>query len=71
MSLRLELGSKNGDENGDQQLMVLLPSSFLDNDDQPCSPDFERLALWDQLRSNYLSLKPGPIDRSGKRFVHG
>jgi hypothetical protein len=51
--------------------MVLLPSSFLDNDDQPCSPDFERLALWDQLRSNYLSLKPGPIDRSGKRFVHG
>ena len=71
MSLRLELGSKNGDENGDQQLTVLLPNSFLDNDDQPCSPVFERLALWDQLRSNYLSLKPDPIDRSGKRFVHG
>ncbi len=57
--------------NGDQQLTVLLPNPFLDNDDQPCSPDFERLALWDQLRSNYLSLKPDPIDRSGKRFVHG
>ena len=57
--------------NGDQQLTVLLPNPFLDNDDQPCSPDFERLALWDQLRLNYLSLKPDPIDRSGKRFVHG
>jgi hypothetical protein len=59
----------NGD--GDQQLTVLLPNPFLDDDHQRLpTPDWDRLALWDQLRHRYLGLPPDPADRLGDRFVH-
>jgi len=56
----------------DEQLMtVLLPNPFLDQDEMPCSPNWERLTLWDQLRAEFLNLGPDSFDRSGQRFVHG
>ena len=56
----------------DEQLMtVLLPNPFLDHDEMPCSPNWERLKLWDQLRAEFLNLGSDPFDRSGRRFVHG
>jgi hypothetical protein len=59
----------NGD--GAQQLTVLLPNPFLDDDQHLLdSPDWSRLSLWDRLRERYLGLPPDPIDRSGDRFVH-
>ena len=59
----------NGDN--EQLMTVLLPNPFLDQDDQPCEPNWERLALWDQLRSEFLNLDSDPFDRCGHRFVHG
>ena len=59
----------NGD--GDQQLTVLLPNPFLDDDQQALDePDWSRLDLWDRLRRDHLGLDPDPLDRSGERFVH-
>jgi hypothetical protein len=59
----------NGD--GDQQLTVLLPHPFLDDDQQILDvPDWTRLALWDHLRARFLGLPPDPLDRSAVRFVH-
>ena len=59
----------NGD--GDQQLTVLLPNPFLDDDQRPLDePDWSRLDLWDRLRRDHLGLDPDPRDRSGDRFVH-
>lgn len=56
---------------GAQQLTVLLPNPFLDDDDRPLDPpDWSRLELWDALRERYLGLQPDPVDRSGDRFVH-
>ncbi len=58
----------NGAE--EQLMTVLLPNPFLDENDRPCEPNWDRLALWDHLRSEFLNLAPDPIDRSGDRFVH-
>jgi hypothetical protein len=59
----------NGD--GDQQLTVLLPSPFLDDEQRILDePDHARLELWDRLRRDYLQLPADPADRSAVRFVH-
>jgi len=55
----------------EQLLTVLLPNPFLDEDEMPCEPDWERLTLWDELREEFLDLSADPFDRSGHRFVHG
>ena len=34
-------------------------------------PDWDRLALWDRLRSKYLGLSTDPLDRSAPGFSHG
>lgn len=55
----------------EQQLTVLLPNPFLDDDQHPLSePDWARLECWDELRRLLLDLDPDPRDRSGARFVH-
>jgi hypothetical protein len=60
----------NGD--GDQQLTVLLPNPFLDDESQLLpEPDWSRLELWDHLRQRHLSLPSDPADRLGTEFVHG
>ena len=60
----------NGD--GDQQLTVLLPNPFLDDDQNVlATPDWLRLELWDSLRSDYLGLPPDPADRLASKFIHG
>lgn len=60
----------NGD--GDQQLTVILPHPFLDDDQRMrAEPDWTRLGLWDHLRARFLGLPPDPVDRSADRFVHG
>ena len=56
---------------GEQQLTVLLPNPFLDDDQQPlATPDWSRLACWDELRRDVLDLPPDPLDRVGATFVH-
>jgi len=55
---------------GDQQITVLLPNPFLDQDTDRFlkQPDWSRLALWDHLRARWLGLtEPDPIDRSASR----
>jgi len=59
----------NGAE--EQLMTVLLPNPFLDENDRPCEPNWDRLELWDHLRSKFLDLAPDPVDRTGHRFVHG
>ena len=59
----------NGD--GDQQITVLLPNPFLDDEQQLVdTPDWSRLELWDDLRLRLLGLDSDPTDRLGERFVH-
>jgi hypothetical protein len=56
---------------GAQQLTILLPNPFLDDDHRILdAPRWSRLELWDRLRQRYLGLPSDPIDRSGQRFVH-
>ena len=56
---------------GEQQLTILLPNPFLEENRLLPSPDFTRLALWDTLRERYLGLSPDPADRTGRHFSHG
>lgn len=50
---------------GNQQLTVWFPSPFRNDDEQRLdSPDWDRLAAWDDLRKRYLGLEPDPLDRS-------
>ena len=60
----------NGKE--EQQITVLLPNPFLDNDDKILkTPDWSRLDLWDRLRARWLGLaEPDPLDRASKGFRH-
>ena len=58
---------------GEQQITVLLPNPFLDQASNKIlkAPEWNQLALWDELRARWLSLnEPDPIDRSGDRFHH-
>ena len=56
----------------DQQLNVLLPNPFLDDDDELlATPEWDRLACWDELRARFLGLPADPADRSGQAFHHG
>lgn len=56
---------------GDQQLTVLLPNPFLDDDQAIMAhPDWDRLDAWDRLRADILGLEPDPLDRTGAGFGH-
>jgi hypothetical protein len=56
---------------GDQQITVLLPNPFLDDDQGVLpQPDWDRLVAWDDLRRRYLGLGPDPLDRAGRGFAH-
>jgi hypothetical protein len=57
---------------GEQQMTVLLPNPFLDDDQRPLrEPDWSRLECWDYLRRAYLGLDPDALDRRGTGFHHG
>jgi nitrile hydratase accessory protein len=59
----------NGDD--DQQLNVLLPNPFLDDEDAFLDvPDWSRLACWDDVRRRFLGLGADPADRLGRTFRH-
>ncbi|VTZ51680.1 conserved hypothetical protein [Methylocella tundrae] len=61
----------NGD--GEQQITVLLPNPFLDQDSDKVlkAPEWKRLTLWDSLRARWLGQgEPDPLDRSGRGFRH-
>jgi hypothetical protein len=56
---------------GAQQMTVLLPNPFLDDDQQPLqTADWSRLALWDLLRDRFLALPPDPLDRTADGVRH-
>jgi hypothetical protein len=56
----------------EQQLTIMLPNPFLDDDQQTLTmPDWDRLACWDELRATYLALAPDPRDRTAFHFHHG
>ena len=58
---------------GEQQITILLPNPFLhpETDKILKTPDWSRLALWDQLRARWLGLlDPDSFDRSGRGFRH-
>jgi hypothetical protein len=58
---------------GEQQITILLPNPFLDQDSDKILkvPDWRHLALWDRLRARWLGLdEPDPLDRSGDGFRH-
>lgn len=58
---------------GEQQITVLLPNPFLDQDSDKVlkMSGWDWLALWDQLRARWLGLdEPDPLDRLGKGFHH-
>lgn len=58
---------------GEQQITVLLPNPFLDQDSDRClqTPEWSRLDLWDSLRARWLGFtEPDPVDRTGKGFRH-
>jgi hypothetical protein len=60
---------RNG--HGEEQITVLFPNPFLTDADQPAlQPDWDRLAVWDHVRREYLGLAPDAKDRSGTRFIH-
>jgi nitrile hydratase accessory protein len=55
----------------EQQITVLLPNPFLDDDQRPLDrPDWSRLACWDHLRETYLGLSRERRDRTADRFHH-
>jgi hypothetical protein len=57
---------------GEQQLTVMLPNPFLDDDHHELpGADWSRLACWDHLRERFLGLEPDLRDRSAPAFHHG
>jgi hypothetical protein len=57
---------------GEQQLTVMLPNPFLDDDQcELVTPDWHRLACWDHLRERLLGLGPDERDRAAPQFHHG
>lgn len=58
---------------GEQQVTILLPNPFLSPDGEKVrkTPDWSRLALWDELRKRWTGASaPDPADRSATRFRH-
>ncbi len=58
----------------EQQITILLPNPFLSPKNEKIlkTPDWTRLALWDQLRARWLGLPDAdPLDRAARRFQHG
>lgn len=57
---------------GEQQITIFLPNPFLGDDDRVLpTPDWSRLAIWDELRARWTgSDGPDPLDRSGRGFHH-
>lgn len=58
---------------GEQQMTILLPNPFLspDRDKVRKTPDWSRLALWDELRARWAGAAGSdPFDRSATRFRH-
>lgn len=57
---------------GEQQCNFFFPNPFLTEDDRiAATPDWSRLAVWEDLTRRYLSRPPDPKDRSARRFFHG
>lgn len=57
---------------GVQQMTVLLPNPLLTPEQRIAkSPDWSRLALWDDLRKEHLGLDPEAVDRSAPGFGNG
>lgn len=55
----------------EQQITILLPNPFITHElGFEKEPRWERLALWDALRSRYLGLGPDERDRSGVRMLY-
>lgn len=56
----------------ENQLTVFFPNPFLGGDDRVLkTPDWSRLAMWDDFRRRYLGLEPDPRDRSAHGFPCG
>jgi nitrile hydratase accessory protein len=56
---------------GEQQMTVLLPNPFLDDEQRTrATPDWTRLACWDLLRRRFVGLGPDPTDRTALAFHH-
>ncbi|MCB9958113.1 MAG: hypothetical protein H6843_05800 [Rhodospirillaceae bacterium] len=57
---------------GEQQMTVFLPNPFLAADDTLlATPDWSRLALWEEINRRYLNREPDGRDRTGTGFSHG
>ena len=57
---------------GEQQITVLLPNPFLDQDSDRClqTPEWSRLGLWDSLRARWLGFtEPDPIVNFGAKHI--
>lgn len=55
---------------GTPTINIFFPNPFLSDDDGIRStPDWSRLAMWDELALRYLGREPSAYDRSGKGFV--
>lgn len=53
------------------QITIFFPNPFLTDDDGIAdSPDWTRLAVWEDIARRYLDRKPDPRDRSGLGFQH-
>jgi hypothetical protein len=56
---------------GEQQITIFLPNPFYSDEMKRLeTPDWSRLALWDDLRRRYLGLEPDPKDRSATTLRH-
>jgi hypothetical protein len=55
----------------EQQLTIMLPNPFLDDDQMPLTtPKWDRLACWEELQATYLGCVPDPRDRTAVHFHH-
>ena len=53
------------------QISIFFPNPFLTDDDGIAdSPDWTRLAVWEDVARRYLDRAPDPRDRSGRGFRH-
>ncbi len=57
---------------GEQMLTFFLPNPYLSDEQKPRKePDWSRLALWNELRAEYLGeAEPQPIPKGKHRFEH-